>query len=93
MTNLEMSHREHGREQPACPVPQYSSVPAGGRSRPGVAWVGRIRSTAEKSKGCNCAWSICEVCEENCLTEILFFRVILNHLPLSVSLQSYHLLF
>lgn len=38
-------------KQPAYPVLQCGSVPAGGRSRPGTAWVGRIRSTAEKKRG------------------------------------------
>ena len=49
-------------KHPACPVLQSSMVPAGGRSRPGAAWVGRIGSTTEKSEGCNWAWSICECC-------------------------------
>lgn len=41
-------------KQPAYPVLQFRLVAAGGRSRLGAAWVGRIRSTAEKSEGCNC---------------------------------------
>lgn len=58
-----------GKRQ-ACSVLQYISVPAGGRSRPGAAWVGRIRSTAEKSEGCNSAWSLYECCGRDYLREI-----------------------
>lgn len=51
-------------EHPACPGGagglQSSTMPAGGRSRPGAAWVGRIRSTAEKkSEGCNLCNGVC----------------------------------
>lgn len=45
-------------KQPAYSVLQYSSEPAGGRRRLDAAWVGRIRSTTEKSEGCRCACSM-----------------------------------
>lgn len=39
-------------KHPARLVLQSNRVPAGGRSGLGAAWVGRIRSTIEKSEGC-----------------------------------------
>lgn len=54
----------------ACSVLQHSFKPAGGGSRPGTAWVGRIRSTAEKSKGCDCGWSV-HKCEGRVIVLIL----------------------
>ena len=71
-------------KHPACPVLQSSSEPAGGRSRMGAAWVGRIRAPQRKARGTS-VHGECVNAEEEYFTEL---RVLgkYYHLQLSICL-------